>query len=346
MDSTNKVRNIYNKSKSIQLKGVAILLMVFLHVFFHSTKNTSNNYVLSVFGGENYSIINILLKLAHICVPLFIFAAGYAACVLVEKDSFSFKKIVGKLYPKIWIVLIIFVPIMIAMGKANLDPVEMLLNATGFYYSYCKEWWFFGLYIALSLLLLILKKTNILSHTVLLIAISVFLMVVGYGIKIVYPKFIYDVVGGQVYPFLIKQPIYFSGYLCYKYSIFERIVNSFKHKWYYLLILLWLFEFTNIPESFYLPFVVPGVVLVLTEMKKGKVIEKILEFLGKNSTYMWLTHSILIFSVATNVVYFFHYSVIDYLVVLVLDIPIAIALNYLEKAIRKGFGKIISACKS
>ena len=106
-----------------------------------------------------------------------------------------------------------------------------------------------------------------------------------------------------------------------------------------MLILLWLFEFTNIPESFYLPIVVPGVVLVLTAMRKGRIIEKALIFLGKNSTYMWLTHSILIYNVATGIIFYFHYSVVAYATVLLLDIPIAVVFN-LEKGIRIGIGKL------
>lgn len=340
MTSLEKRTNIFGKDKSIQLKGIAILMMVYTHLFYKPEQRVPGSNVLSVFLGKNHLIINIILRLAEICLPFFIFIAGYAVCIAIKNNSFSFKKTASKLYPKIWLVLLVFVPVLLAMGKIKANPLEMVLNATGFYYSYCGEWWFFGLYILLTLFVIILKKTKILYNPYFLVGVSIFLLIVGYIIKMKFPKFIQGDVGQPIYYFLIKQPIYFSGYLCCKYSVFERIVNAFKHKWYYLLILLWLFQFTKIPESFYLPFVVPGVILVLSEIRKGKVIEKVLTFLGKNSTYMWLTHSILIYSVAPKIVYYFHYSIIDFITILILDIPVAIGFNYLEKGIGKGINKL------
>lgn len=288
---------------------------------------------------QNYGggVTKLLLTLFHICVPIFIFIAGYGAAIKQTNPKPLMKKI-GLLYKKNWIVAIVFFPLAFCLGKLEFHIGELLLNLSGFYYTYCGEWWFVGLYILLEIYIDILEKRKITQSTTALVFLSGALMIVGYALQIIIPSVTkLNTIQWIPYTFLIKQPIFVSGYICSKKKVFNKPLAK---KIGIAGMIAWVFLFINIPESFYMPFVVPCIVTAFCCIPINETIKKGLLILGKNSTYMWLTHSWLIYKFMQSVIYGFHDVVANLVVLLIIDLAIAYAFLRVEKSIDKYCNKV------
>ena len=142
----------FNKEKSLQLKGLAIVFMFWLHLYGHDKLIQNGNYYTELWG-----VTKFLLELFHICVPIFLFIAGYGAAIK-HKHSKPLAMKSCSLYKKIWIVAIVFFPLAFFLGKLEFHAGELLLNLSGFYFTYCGEWWFIGLYVLLEIYIYMLWR--------------------------------------------------------------------------------------------------------------------------------------------------------------------------------------------
>lgn len=85
-------KSYLEKKKSIELKGVALLFMFWLHLNGHDNLLLVGNYYTSLLFGNNLIAIRVIMKFVHICVPIFIFISGYAFYINIENGRFSIKK--------------------------------------------------------------------------------------------------------------------------------------------------------------------------------------------------------------------------------------------------------------
>ena len=113
------------KSESVQLKGVAIMTMVFLHLF-----NRAENVDLCINSVYlfNIPLTSQLAKFAEICVPLYLFLSGYGLYILyLKNNNISPSRRIFKLYLNFWTVFIIFIPLKF-INKGNILEQEILLS--------------------------------------------------------------------------------------------------------------------------------------------------------------------------------------------------------------------------
>lgn len=102
--------------------------------------------IIRSYGG---GVTQFLLTLSSICVPIFIFIAGYGFAIKQGSEK-SLLKTIGGLYKKIWLIALFFFPLALFLGKLDFKITELGLNLSGFYFSYCGEWWFVSLYVLLE----------------------------------------------------------------------------------------------------------------------------------------------------------------------------------------------------
>lgn len=159
--------NLISKSNSLILKGGAILLMLFHHLFY-SPSSTSLfwDYHIQI-GLHDVGVVNQLGIYAKLCVAIFVFVSGYGLeTTFLNKElrSLSFySHRFKKLYLNYWFIWLLFVPIGIfAFGRTPEDAygnhavIKMvldifgLLNLTGSY-GYNPTWWFYSCIILLYL---------------------------------------------------------------------------------------------------------------------------------------------------------------------------------------------------
>lgn len=222
-------------------------------------------------------------------------------------------------------------PIAFYLGKLDFKITEVGLNLSGFYFSYCGEWWFVSLYVLLEIYARVLEKTKLLNNLKLLVLLSGLLMIAGYGMKILIPTVEkMNTIEWIPYTFLIKQPIFISGYVCKKLDVFNRASAV---RFGIFGFVAWTFMFSKIPQSFYLPIVVPCFVVAFCCLPIKGMLKKLLLILGKNSTYMWLTHSWLIYKFLQPVVFTLHDVIANLIVLIIIDFPIAHCFKKLENGL-------------
>ena len=330
----------FNKEKSLELKGVAIIFMFWLHLYGHDNLIQNGNYYTELWGG----VTQFLLTLSSICVPIFIFIAGYGFAIKQGSEK-SLLKTIGGLYKKIWLVALFFFPLALFLGKLDFKITELGLNLSGFYFSYCGEWWFVSLYVLLEVYARVLEKTKVLNNLKLVALISGLLMIAGYGMKVLIPTAEkINTLEWIPYTFLIKKPIFISGYICKKLDVFNRPAVA---KFGILGFIAWAFMFSNIPQSFFLPIVVPCFIAAFCCVPITGIMKKGLLLLGKNSTYMWLTHSWLIYKFLQPVIFSMHDVVANLIVLVITDLPVAFCDILLTKElypVKIVFSELISAC--
>lgn len=132
------------------MKGVAILLMIFLHLFNQlSNVDICHNLIFI----DNTPLVYILQKASN-PVPFFLILGGYGLFKVWNKGDNNRWWRIGRLYLHYWIVLAIFLMIghYIYPEKYPGNIIKIVNNFTGFNTSYNGEMWFLFPYVILSLL--------------------------------------------------------------------------------------------------------------------------------------------------------------------------------------------------
>lgn len=145
------------KQETKKLYGIAILMMLFHHLF---RTEYSGNYVSilnNIFG------TNILLEIARVfklCVSIYAFITGYGFCEATKQEelilkndgivySFRFIKMhILKIYKKFWIVFLIFIPIgYVERIYSDYNINTVFFSFVGLDYSYNGTWWYVWQYV-------------------------------------------------------------------------------------------------------------------------------------------------------------------------------------------------------
>ena len=159
--------NLIDKDKSMILKGIGILLMLFHHLFYSpSSTSLYRDYFIHV-GAHELGVVNQLGIYAKLCVAIFVFVSGYGLeTTFLNKQVKTFYFYIRrfkKLYLNYWFIWLLFVPVgVFVFGRTpsnvygNHVIIKMaldfwgLLNLTGGY-GYNPTWWFYSCIILLYL---------------------------------------------------------------------------------------------------------------------------------------------------------------------------------------------------
>lgn len=138
------------KDESMMMKGVAILLMIFGHLFYqdyHIAKTINYIYIAGVPLAQ-------MLTRATSPVAFYLILGGYGLYKVYEAgDTHRYTRIF-KLIVRYWVVLLIFV-LLGSFLRPDIYPgdwKDMLSNFTGYHTTFNYELWFLLPYIILSLL--------------------------------------------------------------------------------------------------------------------------------------------------------------------------------------------------
>lgn len=330
------------KNETLQFKGVAILIMIFLHLFILES-NVALCEVNLYFHGK--PLVFQLAKFAGICVGLYLFLSGYGLYLSNKSGNASspWKRIL-KLYLNFWIVLGVFISLASILYPERYpgDVGEIIKNFTGWHTTYNGEWWFLFPYILLVL------SFNILFRWISLHSLKFLLLLTGGGYILSYliiwlnREFLYS--HQLVYMpilYLSCLPSFALGAVFAKYDWFAILKNKIEIKtigqnilWITVLVLLLLLR-ALCPISAVNIICMLLFVCWFAVVRKSEWIIWLLEKLGKQSTNMWLVHTFFCYYLFHDWIYGFKYPIVILMVTVLLSYLSGIIIDMIYQPVQK-----------
>ena len=313
----------YGKSEAVMMKGFSIITMLLLHLYckpgtdFIGTKTF-------VWLNDNTPLISWGGYCANICVDIFSLSAGFAQMLIFEKCSVKkefFKKSLMRIWNLLlvfWTVVLLFSLLTYVSGRFTVFPGStgnLIKNLLFIQYDN-GAWWYVHSYVfavALSVFILpFVKRINTWVGVFSCLMLSAFYYFADHFGAIRLPA------AGTVSFFFVNEannlvhmmiPFILGAVICHGriieriYAIWHRFVQDKYNN--LTLIMLSVIAFTLINifrlspfRGWYALFFFMTFILY----RKSRTSEKILTFLGKHSTNIWLTHMFFLNSTFDNMV--------------------------------------------
>jgi hypothetical protein len=338
------------KKQSHQIQSIAILMMLFLHLFNRDYKGLFQPLIF--LGKQPISYYFSLFSDA--CVPIFAFISGYGLYYKYNENSQTYKgdnrKKIKELYVKYWLILVIFAVVLgLAIGKEGYPGswLKLILNITALNPSYNGAWWFFTTYILFVISspfwFQLLEKINpyvYLGGLVLIYLISFYLRI--YRTNLFNNEFLnWLQTQSALYFCTLLQFMMGAFFYHYKWGrISNRIASNPKRALFYFAIcnLLLIILHAYIPNFIIAPF--NGLVFIFSfiSIHINKQIAIILDFLKPHTTNIWLVHMFFYMVFFKDFIYQAHFVVPVFLLLILC----CLASSFIINSINRRISKIIS----
>lgn len=331
--------------KSNQLKSIAILMMLCLHLF---NRDYQGLFQPLVFIGKQPLSYYISL-FCDACVPIFAFVSGYGLFFKYQESKTNYIKSnrirIRSLFINYWIVLVLFVVVLgylLNMPGYPGDFQTFILNFTAVKVSYNGAWWFLTTYLVFVItssfwFRLLLKLNPYIYLFVLLV-----LYIVGFYFRI----YKTDLFSSEYMQWLHTQSaLYFCtlfqfmlGAFVLKYRIHSQISKKIKalpFKNYFLIlgiVLLVVFH-GLLPNFFFAPFIAIVFILLYCQLNITPFLQKGIDFFTPHATNMWLVHMFFYLIYFKEFVYSFKYVVPIFIVLVGLSVASSYIINFINKKV-------------
>lgn len=320
-----------NRNETTILKGVAIMLMVFHHLF-NRLENVALCADLPLFHDQS-----LLLWLSGACNPVafFVLLGGYGMYIVNRKGDYHRYTRILKLYVHLWLILAVF----LTLGhwlQPDVYPGSfgtMLLNLTGYDVQYNNEYWFLLPYIVLMLVCpWLFGWTDKLQARWVVIASFVATLAASYIIS----NYKYTYLVDHTWLLVLLRCLNFLfafmlGAMAARGRWFERLRHWWRWpRWVVWLLLVLLFvarccvttSFVNAPYAFLF------IALFLLTMPHHAWTTRLLTAAGSLSMDIWLIHTWICYYLFHDQVYALHNPFVIYLVVFCTSFGLAWLVNY------------------
>ncbi len=323
------------KQESQMMKGVAILLMLFLHLFNQLPNAELCHNLISIDGTP---LVYILSRATN-PVAFYLILGGYGLYKVNERGDRHRWSRVLKLFIHYWIILIVFVSIGHFMNPSTYPGSlsTVIANFSSFHSTYNGEMWFLFPYVVLSLLapwifklMKPFKAWQVIAAT-LFIHLCTSFCISRYGVKYLYSNYwIYN-------PLLVFHLLFsFSlGALAARGHFFERIkLKAAKHK--YISALKWGGAIVLIAVNcvfkynFFYAFLIT-VLLIMTPLPK--LVGAVLAKLGAQSMNMWMIHSWFCYYLFHKFIYSFSYPLLIFSILVIISYGCSLIVNVIAKPV-------------
>ena len=342
------MENGITKKDSKFLYGVAIILMIYHHLFCIPSRLQYPYFSVldNLFGFTNVSVERPLAWFCKICVAIFAFITGYGMARslnnVIEHKVFKnlfldYKNVVIrilKLILKIFLVLSVFTPLFILLKDGKVTFLEYVSNVFTLSFSFCGEYWYAAFYTKILLLLPLFnlifacKSKNPLVRT-LCIVIPLAIIVCTYMFCPKAPDYIYAIILAE-------------GFLISRFKVFEKVSKYTKGTFGFVLSLIVLLLVivlriyaSNEAGYNYLDIFIaaPFVYSILIIFNKAKHLYKGVCFLGGNSTYMWLTHTLIAYILFPRFTTISGISTVIFIQLVVVSLLLSFGFGFVERFI-------------
>lgn len=337
------------KQKSIQLKGIAILMMLWYHLFY---SEEVAEICTPLFWIGNEPVAHMI---ARACYPVtfFLILSGYGLSFLFQQGNLNLKnqfKRILRLYIHYWVVLLIFVTIgnFINPERYIIDYVHLATNITGLDCTYNGETWFLLPYaiicfLAVGFMPWLFRIDN---------WCKMLLFVGGYAfcfgaMKFFLARYIESFDSNFIFPIILQFAntifnfFYFSlGVLLFR-LINERHLFTVLHPitTNRIAVILLLLIIIAVKTQFKVT-LADGIyaflfIILFLQLPVTRLIAKILENIGHHSMPMWMTHTFFAVYLFPDFIYGFRYPILIFLVLVVVSYLASIPILWVSKHIIK-----------
>lgn len=338
---------IISIQKSNQLRAIAILMMLCLHLF---NKNYRGLFEPLVFIGK--SPLSYYLSLfCDACVPIFAFVSGYGLYFKYQIDKKEYSKQnfsrIKKLYINYWVVLFLFAVLLGFILKKDGYPgdlIKFILNGLGLDTSYNGAWWFFTIYILFVLTSSFWFRLLDILNPYFYILVLLFVYFLAFYFR-VYKGNIFE---NDLLKWLYKNSaLYFCtliqfmlGAFMLKYN-WNKIFNHYasrlplKNCIMILGIFFLIIIHAIIPNFIIAPLIGLIFIFLFLEIDLPKPLNSIFNFLSPHSTNLWLTHMFFYTIYFSVFIYSFKYPILIFLVLLLVCLASSYIINFLNYKIQR-----------
>ena len=343
------------KEETKQLKGIAILLMLWLHLF--SSADMAAFYTTTLHWLNGAPLAYTLKKWGAMCVAAYAFlggvglAATYAKCVVTGTAMRTFRRFLA-LYANLWVVFILFYPLgclfnpqlFLASGK------EAVLNFFCLQYTYNGAWWFLLPYAVITLCSCKLMPWLFAASPKRVVAGAI-LSLVAYvgshlGLKYVaVPNEWATLLITLCFNTLLIGFSFLMGAICYKYHLIGRLRSRMEQSTWSVKkkrTVLWgivcalaLLKLSLGGSGLINPWFVFLFIPLYCLLPRSKRIEKVFSYFGQHSTNMWLTHYFFFYYIFGEAIYSLRYPVLIYGALVVLSLTASYVVGWCYAPIRK-----------
>jgi len=361
MNSSND--NIFDKRQTNIAKGVALLLLFWHHLFFDAPENY---HLFTSVWNNTVPIECFFARFCRVCVAMFLFLSGFGLYKSWQKDCeiiirfgdnnltirhylVFLKNHILKLMFNYWFVFLIFVPMGILFGR----EFWIIYEGNIFYgiFDFCgladmfstptmnATWWFMSTIILLYVLFPLFAKVLEWSPET-FVVLSIILMVFPYFSSIVFI--------GQY--FVWFPPFVVGMYFAHQDS-FDKIRQNneaLPKQIVFSVLLILLSAFISLVTgnsvSFDTLFAFSIILFSYFVLSKIPIVCGVLEQLGKHSGAIFMFHTFIFLYYFKELIYWFKYSLIIFIVMTVVCYIISVGLEKLKKLL--GYDKLVEKLKS
>lgn len=331
-----KKGSFISRQEAIMIQAIAALLMVFHHLFGFPERIDVPYIMLFDFGAIH--IETILSYFGRICISIFAFTSGYGLYKLGEDASVCkgyriVWKQLKKFYTRFWGVCILFFPLGYALKVYPFDGMVLMKSVLGLSTAFNAEWWYIGTYLGFLFLYPIIcwvmrklhEKAGKYSW---IYAIIAFILV----------SIIYSILPGK--GFIGWLLCFMMGMAMVQYHVFETLYEILLKigRIRYVLaacLLGGVFGVRIITNAncdydyIFTPIFIFAILILLKSRVCEKSVNKVLHFIGKYSTYIWLTHTFFAYYYFQAFTYSVKYSSPIFVLCTVCSVVTGIVIEYI-----------------
>ncbi len=323
------MQNNVSRAETNILKGVAIIMMLWLHLFMN--ESDMGNYVdFSFSNGQSLAYF-----LTRLCSPVsfFLILSGYGFAYLYSNNHLSPRTQLPrllKLYVHYWWIMLIFVSIG-AYVRPDLYPgtiKDVVLNLSSWSHSYNSVTWFLLPYTLISISALYIMRIVEKFGLKLAVAVTFILYIIA--------SYLFSRYGTFVYSYSALAVV--VEYAQFLFSIILGVVlfrskhvreQNVKKVFLCILLLLLLVGRCILPTAAFSPLYSFLIIVLVLRLPMPKMVKRVLGYLGDYSMIIWFTHIFFCSYLFHDFIYSFKYPLAIFVVLMTISLLVGIAIRYL-----------------
>lgn len=356
----------FTKRDTLVMKGAAVSLMICHHLFTFPERLVDVSYI-SVPFINGMTLAVCLGQFGKICVALFTLLSGYGTYFSLARarddDAVTLRHI-RSLYVSYWKVffIVVAVTLLISRSIGGSFAIDFIYSFLGLRIVYCSEWWFI---VPFAVLIILAPATKRFIDRPSSTFASRFLWIVAANAALYYilnplmkTPLLAELNDSLFWAFfssaLTLWPAYALGCLFARFDALALVKTHCRENralWVCAALgalagLVYIHPFNWLAYDFLNAALFLGCMLVLFASRIGRLVSPVFERLGKESTSMWLIHTLLCYHWCQKLVFAPRYAFLIFLLLLVMSYLAARLIRLFWRAVAAAISRLTPTAKA